>query len=131
MALNTFTHVLRAFTHSLLFTLWFHETVCRTKDIHLSSSFGSSGGLNERPKLNLTVKKELQGMGGQIMAQSRMAKGPDGTNGFVLGWTTRVSNHAKKEDICSSLNTSLSASASEFVPTFALATSGFEPEETE
>lgn len=70
----------------LLFTLWFHETVCRTKDIHLSSSFGNSGGLSERPKLNLTVKKELQGMGGQIMAQSRMAKGPDGTNGFVLGW---------------------------------------------
>ena len=53
--------------------------VCRTKDLYLTSSFGrnssgSSGGLKERPRLNLTVKKELQGLGGQIMAQSRMAK---------------------------------------------------------
>ncbi len=105
--------------------------VCRTKDIHLSSSFGSSGGLSERPKLNLTVKKELQGMGGQIMAQSRMAKGPDGTNGFAFGWTKRVSVHAVKEDTCSSVNTSLSASASEFVPNSAIAACGFEPEQTE
>merc|ERR1712127_816200 len=30
-------------------------------------------------------------MGGQIMAQSRMAKGPDGTNGFAAGWTRRTS----------------------------------------
>ena len=75
--------------------------VCRTKDIHLVSSFnrdrsGSSGGLKERPRLNLTVKKELRGMGGQIMAQSRMAKGPDGTNGFVKGWTTRLSVFVKE-----------------------------------
>jgi len=75
--------------------------VCRTKDIHLASSFnrdrsGSSGGLKERPRLNLTVKKELKGMGGQIMAQSRMAKGPDGTNGFVKGWTTRLSVFVKE-----------------------------------
>jgi hypothetical protein len=99
---------------------YLYHTVCRTKDISLASSFGrdSSGigsGPKERPKLNLTVKKELQGMGGQIMAQSRMAKGPDGTNGFESGWTTRVSKHAK-EDSSSALNTSLSASASEFVP---------------
>ncbi|KAL7493312.1 hypothetical protein ACHAWT_002339 [Skeletonema menzelii] len=75
--------------------------VCRTKDIHLASSFnrdrsGSSGGLKERPRLNLTVKKELKGMGGQIMAQSRMAKGPDGTNGFAKGWTTRLSAFVKE-----------------------------------
>jgi cold shock CspA family protein len=75
--------------------------VCRTKDIHLASSFsrdrsGSSGGLKERPRLNLTVKKELKGMGGQIMAQSRMAKGPDGTNGFAKGWTTRLSVFVKE-----------------------------------
>jgi len=99
---------------------YLYHTVCRTKDISLASSFGrdSSGigsGPKERPKLNLTVKKELQGMGGQIMAQSRMAKGPDGTNGFESGWTTRVSKHAN-EDSSSALNTSLSASASEFVP---------------
>ncbi|KAL7466137.1 hypothetical protein ACHAXS_006432, partial [Conticribra weissflogii] len=58
----------------------FHEGkifgICRTKDLFLSSSFGrnssgSSGGLKERPKLNLTVKRE---MGGKIMAQSLMAK---------------------------------------------------------
>jgi hypothetical protein len=99
---------------------YLYHTVCRTKDISLASSFGrDSGGIGsgpkERPKLNLTVKKELQGMGGQIMAQSRMAKGPDGTNGFESGWTARVSKHAN-EDLSSALNTSLSASASEFVP---------------
>lgn len=106
--------------------------VCRIRDIHLSSSFGSSGGLSERPKLNLNVKKELQGMGGQIMAQSRMAKGPDGTDGFILGWTNRVSVYVmKEENTCSPLNISLSASASDFVPIFAIATSGLESEETE
>ncbi|KAL3807241.1 hypothetical protein ACHAXA_007974 [Cyclostephanos tholiformis] len=102
--------------------------VCRAKDISLASSFGRnsgaiSSGLKDRPKLNLTVKKELQGMGGQIMAQSRMAKGPDGTNGFDSGWTTRVRKHAP-------LNTSLSASASEFVPNFSNAASGFDLVET-
>ncbi len=115
-----------------LYTLHFNVTVCRTRDIHLSSSFGSSGGLGERPKLNLTVKKELQGMGGQIMAQSRMAKGPDGTDGFIFGWTNRVSVYVvKEENTCSPLNISLSASASDFVPNFAIATSSFESEETE
>jgi cold shock CspA family protein len=74
--------------------------VCRTKDIFLTSSFAknSSDGNNgprQRPKLNLTVKKELQGMGGQIMAQSKMAKGPDGTNGFAPGWTKRLSPNVK------------------------------------
>ncbi len=48
------------------------------------------------------------------MAQSRMAKGPDGTNGFEPGWTTRSSKDVK-EDSSSASNTSLSASASEFV----------------
>jgi cold shock CspA family protein len=115
--------------------------VCRTKDVSLSSSFGnsrdssSSGmsiGTKERPKLNLTVKKELQGMGGQIMAQSRMAKGPDGTNGFDSGWTRRVSLHMKdEEDIPAAMDNSLSASASEFVPSFSIATSGFEPIEAD
>ena len=37
------------------------------------------------------MKKELQGLGGQIIAQSGMAKGPDGTSGFVQGWTSRQS----------------------------------------
>jgi cold shock CspA family protein len=52
--------------------------VCRNKDIFLSSSLSKmsigSNGPKQRPKLNLTVKKELQGLGGQIMAQSKMAK---------------------------------------------------------
>ncbi|KAL7490321.1 hypothetical protein ACHAW6_016137 [Cyclotella cf. meneghiniana] len=74
--------------------------VCRMKDIFLTSSLaknssGSNNGPKQRPKLNLTVKKELQGMGGQIMAQSKMAKGPDGTIGFVPGWTKRLSPNAK------------------------------------
>jgi len=74
--------------------------VCRMKDIFLTSSLaknssGSNNGPKQRPKLNLTVKKELQGMGGQIMAQSKMAKGPDGTIGFVHGWTKRLSPNAK------------------------------------
>lgn len=107
--------------------------VCRTKDIYLASSFGrksggsnSSGGLKERPKLNLTVKKELQGMGGQIMAQSRMAKGPDGTNGFAPEWTKRTSLYAATEEE-EEYTRSLSAAASEFVPNFTMiAASGFE-----
>ena len=47
-------------------------TVCRTADLYLNSSIGS--GLKERPRLNLTVKKELKGLGGKIIAQSGMAK---------------------------------------------------------
>jgi len=132
--------------------------VCRTKDIYLESSFsrtsgdtcGAAGGTKERPKLNLTVKKELQDMGGKIMAQSQMAKGPiSGTNGFAPGWTTRVSPYFVKEEeekeeeekeeeekvtILQSREAeeeepprSLSAAASEFVPNFSpIAPSGFE-----
>lgn len=96
------------------------SAVCRTKDIYLASSFGgSSGGLKERPRLNLTVKKEL---GGQVMAQSKMAKGPDNTNGFVEGWTKRVSHHVVEEEEESK---SLNITAMEFVPTEIL-TSGFQ-----
>ena len=81
--------------------------VCRTKDLYLSSkSNGGSrrgglgggvggSGLKERPRLNLTVKK---GLGGQIMAQSGMAKGPDGTQGFPPGWTQRASSYATSSD---------------------------------
>lgn len=47
--------------------------ICRTCDIYLGSKLGS--GHKERPKLNLTVRKELKkNMGGKIMAQSMMAK---------------------------------------------------------
>ena len=45
--------------------------------------------MKERPKLNITVKKELKDLGGKIIAQSNQAKGPDGTNGFLSGWTQR------------------------------------------
>ena len=61
-----------------------------------------------------------------IMAQSRMAKGPDGTNGFAPGWTTRVSPHATTEEKEDEDAPSLSAGASEFVPNFPVAASGFE-----
>ena len=103
------------FTYDYMLTLNLSlssPAVCRTKDIYLASSFGgSSGGLKERPRLNLTVKKEL---GGQVMAQSKMAKGPDDTNGFVEGWTKRISPHVAEEEEESN---SLSIAAMEFVPT--------------
>ena len=105
---------------TLNLSLCLSSAVCRTKDIYLASSFGgSSGGLKERPRLNLTVKKEL---GGQVMAQSKMAKGPDNTNGFVEGWTKRVSHHVVEEEEESK---SLNITAMEFVPTEIL-TSGFQ-----
>ncbi|KAL3912182.1 MAG: hypothetical protein SGILL_006985, partial [Bacillariaceae sp.] len=67
--------------------------VCRTCDLYLTSKLGTSH--KERPKLNLTVKKDR---GGKIMAQSMMAKGPDGTNGFPSGWTTRRSQYASEAE---------------------------------
>jgi len=70
--------------------------ICRTADLYLNSSIGS--GLKERPRLNLTVKNELKGLGGKIIAQSGMAKGPDGTNGFHVGWTTRISKFPPPEN---------------------------------
>ena len=64
--------------------------IARTKDLYLASKVNSSVGAGaSRPKLNLTVKSELKNMGGQIMAQSSMAAGPDGTIGFKAGWTSR------------------------------------------
>jgi hypothetical protein len=72
--------------------------LCRAADLYLESKIGSGkkesklgAGKKERPKLNLTVKKDR---GGKIMAQSVMGKGPDGTNGFAAGWTTRVSQYS-------------------------------------
>uniref|UniRef100_A0A7S3L0B6 CSD domain-containing protein n=1 Tax=Amphora coffeiformis TaxID=265554 RepID=A0A7S3L0B6_9STRA len=60
--------------------------ISRTADLYLDSKLGASH--KQRPKLNLTVKKDR---GGTIIAQSMMAKGPDGTKGFASGWTTRTS----------------------------------------
>jgi hypothetical protein len=63
--------------------------ICRISDLYLETKAGVNR--TERPKLNLTVKKDR---GGTIMAQSRMAKGPDETtNGFGPGWTSRMSAH--------------------------------------
>jgi len=59
--------------------------ICRTTDLYLESKLGTKH--KERPKLNLTVKRDR---GGTIMAQSMMAKGPDGTTGFAAGWTNRT-----------------------------------------
>lgn len=58
--------------------------------MYLASSNASSAS---RPKLNLSVKSELKGMGGKIVAQSSMAEGPDGTSGFKKGWTKRLSKY--------------------------------------
>ena len=70
--------------------------LCRTSDLYLTSKLvGGSGKNRERPKLNLNVKRNR---GGTIMAQSMMAKGPDGTIGFKAGWTNRVSLYATNDD---------------------------------
>merc|ERR1711935_951495 len=70
--------------------------LCRTSDLYLTSKLlGGSGKNRKRPKLNLTVKKDR---GGKIIAQSMMAKGPDGTIGFMAGWTNRVSLYADKDE---------------------------------
>ena len=69
----------------------FHEGkiygICRTSDLYLESKLSVKKS-NQRPRLNLTVKKDRAG---KIQAQSAMAKGPDGTNGFAPGWTSRKS----------------------------------------
>jgi len=71
--------------------------IARTKDLYLTSTFNSSSSASaSRPKLNLTVKSELKNMGGQIMAQSSMAAGPDGTAGFKAGWTKRLSKFVQE-----------------------------------
>mmetsp|Transcript_39771 Transcript_39771/g.44519 ORF Transcript_39771/g.44519 Transcript_39771/m.44519 type:complete len:1291 (-) Transcript_39771:103-3975(-) len=67
--------------------------LCRTSDLYLTSKIGS-GKNKQRPKLNLIVKKDR---GGTIMAQSMMAKGPDGTTGFEAGWTKRISKYELKD----------------------------------
>jgi len=67
--------------------------VCRTADLYIKSTLGS--GLKQRPRLNLTVKRELKDLGGKIIAQSGMAKGPDGTIGFTPSWTKRISRFAQ------------------------------------
>lgn len=64
--------------------------ICRTSDLYLESKLGS--GLKQRPKLNLIVRKDR---GGTIVAQSKVAKGPDGTNGFQQGWTKRTSKYSQ------------------------------------
>lgn len=70
--------------------------VCRTTDLYLNSKVKT--GMKERPRLNLTVRKELQDMGGKIVAQSGLASGPDGSFGFARGWTKRVSKFASKDE---------------------------------
>lgn len=74
----------------------FHENsiygICRTSDLYLASKVCPQSDKAERPKLNLTVKKELQGLGGKIIAQSGMAKGPESNSrGFAKEWTSRKS----------------------------------------
>mmetsp|Transcript_17532 Transcript_17532/g.25698 ORF Transcript_17532/g.25698 Transcript_17532/m.25698 type:complete len:1304 (+) Transcript_17532:117-4028(+) len=78
--------------------------ISRAADLYLKSAV-ISGGAKERPKLNLTVRK---GLGGKIIAQTGMAKGPDGTNGFQNGWTSRQSKYAQ----------TLNVTAVEFTPSF-------------
>lgn len=66
--------------------------VCRTSDLYLVSAGTQSSDKAQRPRLNLTVKKEIESSGGKIVAQSSMAKGPDyKTRGFADGWTSRKS----------------------------------------
>jgi len=69
-------------------------------------------GLKERPRLNLTVKRELKDLGGKIIAQSGMAKGPDGTIGFALGWTKRICRFSQTTE-----ESTLDINSREFYPT--------------
>jgi len=70
--------------------------VCRLSDLYLASSSSKTSSITTpnskaRPRLNLTVRKEL---GGKVVAQSSMAKGPShggGNYGFLKGWTNRCS----------------------------------------
>jgi cold shock CspA family protein len=84
--------------------------IARAADLYLESKHGSRSA--ERPKLNLTVKKDL---GGRIMAQSMMAKGPDGTSGFAPGWTTRMSR-SQTSVHASTGSSDLKVDAPEFTP---------------
>jgi len=87
--------------------------ICRNADLYLESTIVAGGGKKERPRLNLNVKT---GLGGKIIAQSCMAKGPDNTLGFYPGWTTRVSTYAEvanPQDFL--LETSLNKDAKPFV----------------
>jgi len=89
--------------------------ICRTADLYLKSTVRS--GLKERPRLNLTVKRELKDRGGKIIAQSGMAKGPDGTIGFALGWTTRSCTYSQIEE-----ESILDINSREFYPEAAVTT---------
>ena len=66
--------------------------VARSRDLRLSKAPSKT-----RPKLNLSVKSSLKAMGADIMAQSKMAAGPDGTTGFKDGWTSRASDYVGQE----------------------------------
>jgi cold shock CspA family protein len=89
--------------------------IARTVDLFVETKLGV--GHRERPKLNLIVKKDR---GGTIMAQSMMAKGPDGTTGFAPSWTTRTSRfdviEAKNMEDGNASPTMLSVEAPEFTP---------------
>jgi len=87
--------------------------ICRSADLYLESTIVTGSAKKERPKLNLTVKRELKGLGGKIIAQSGMAKGPDGTNGFADGWTSRESKFAIKKV---AEDSALNVTAEEFTP---------------
>ena len=82
--------------------------IARLTDLYIESKYSGANN-TERPKLNLTVKKDL---GGKIVAQSMMAKGPDGTNGFAPGWTNRISRFLSVVDT----RTELKVDAPEFTP---------------
>jgi hypothetical protein len=85
--------------------------IARLTDLYIGSKFTSVGPNSKgRQKLNLTVKKDL---GGKIVAQSMMAKGPDGTKGFVSGWTARISRF-------DSSTSTLKLDAPEFTPSTTL-----------
>eukprot|EP00586_Coscinodiscus_wailesii_P004868 CAMPEP_0172483654 /NCGR_PEP_ID=MMETSP1066-20121228/10705_1 /TAXON_ID=671091 /ORGANISM="Coscinodiscus wailesii, Strain CCMP2513" /LENGTH=1257 /DNA_ID=CAMNT_0013247641 /DNA_START=395 /DNA_END=4168 /DNA_ORIENTATION=- len=84
--------------------------VCRTSDLQMDTKVERK---KERPRLNLKVRNDLKGMGGKIVAQSGLAKGPDNTNGFRSGWTKRVSKYTANND--NSASPALNANAKSFV----------------
>ena len=87
--------------------------VCRTSDLQMDTKVERK---KERTRLNLKVRNDLKGMGGKIVAQSGLAKGPDNTNGFRSGWTKRVSQYkANNNKAGTTSSPSLNVNAKSFV----------------
>ncbi|KAJ8526173.1 hypothetical protein ON010_g15006 [Phytophthora cinnamomi] len=79
-----------------------------TSVLRLSSSPNSDAIANRRGlrSVNSTLKEAMRQVGANAMVASRMAKGPDGTRGFAVGWSLSSDEaKAKTEKSVSSIST--------------------------